>query len=126
MRAALCYGAALVVIGGPRQNKLMRHPTDTMKAYRQIPVQWIENVLDGIPYDCVPVAVDLLPDAESIRTFKHPRRAYYVFGAEDATLGKRITDHCPHKIYVPTVGCMNLAATVNVILYDRQSKERQP
>jgi tRNA(Leu) C34 or U34 (ribose-2'-O)-methylase TrmL len=26
-------------------------------------------------------------------------------------------------VYVPTIGCMNLAATVNVVLYDRLAKE---
>lgn len=31
---------------------------------------------------------------------------------------------CRDIIYVPTNGCMNLAATVNVILYDRMAKER--
>jgi tRNA(Leu) C34 or U34 (ribose-2'-O)-methylase TrmL len=25
-------------------------------------------------------------------------------------------------VYIPTVGCMNLAATVNVVLYDRMAK----
>jgi len=25
-------------------------------------------------------------------------------------------------VYIPTVGCMNLAATVNVVLYDRLAK----
>ena len=28
-------------------------------------------------------------------------------------------------VYVPTVGCMNLAATVNVVLYDRLTKSSQ-
>ncbi|TOK02114.1 hypothetical protein CGI27_01360, partial [Vibrio parahaemolyticus] len=27
-----------------------------------------------------------------------------------------------HVVYVPTHGCMNLAATVNVVLYDRLAK----
>ena len=28
-------------------------------------------------------------------------------------------------LFVPTVGCMNLAATVNVVLYDRLVKSKQ-
>ena len=28
-------------------------------------------------------------------------------------------------VYVPTIGCMNLAATVNVVLYDRLAKSFQ-
>jgi hypothetical protein len=28
-------------------------------------------------------------------------------------------------VYIPTIGCMNLAATVNVLLYDRMAKQHQ-
>ena len=49
-------------------------------------------------------------------------RTFYVFGAEDATLGARTLSWCRDVIYVPTAGCMNLAATANVVLYDRLVK----
>lgn len=120
LRAAHCYDARLVVIGG----RFIREVTDTTKAYRHIPViQGQNNIFDAIPFDCVPVAVDLLDDAESIVDFKHPKNAFYIFGAEANTLDKSITDRCVHKIYVPTQFCMNLSATVNVVLYDRLRKE---
>lgn len=119
LRAAHCYGVGLVVIAG----RFIREVTDTTKAYRHIPVlQGQDDVFSAIPFDCVPVAVDLLPDAESLVTFKHPERAYYIFGPEAGTLGKKITDRCKYKVYVPTNYCMNLAATVNVVLYDRLAK----
>lgn len=123
LRAAGCYGASLVVIGGPRPEKYMgRIPTDTQKAYRHIPTQRVQDIFDALPYDCVPVAVDLLPSARPLHMFTHPERAFYIFGAEDATLGKRITDKCKHSVYIPTNYCMNLAACVNVVLYDRATK----
>lgn len=118
LRACNCYDASLVVIGG----KFIREVTDTVKAYRHIPVIQGVNIMDCIPYDCVPIAVDLLDDAEPLMQFKHPERAYYVFGQENSTLGKNITDKCVHKVYIPTKFCMNLAATVNVVLYDRLLK----
>lgn len=123
LRAAGCYDASLVVIGGNRANYYMgRLATDTQKAYRHIPVIRTSNVLDAIPYDCVPIAVELLPDATSIVNFVHPERAFYIFGPEDGTLGRAVTDHCKHKVVIPTRYCMNLAATVNVVLYDRRAK----
>lgn len=122
LRAAQCYGASLILIGGPRMQRIGKIATDTMKAYRHIPVMMVDDVMAHIPYDCVPIAVDLLEGARSLPTYTHPERAFYVFGAEDATLGKRITDKCRDKIMVPTTGCMNLAASVNVILYDRLAK----
>jgi tRNA(Leu) C34 or U34 (ribose-2'-O)-methylase TrmL len=124
LRAAGCYDASLVVISGHRPDYYMgRLVTDTQKAYRHIPTLRVPNVLDAIPYDCVPVAVDLLPNAKDLVNFVHPERAFYIFGPEDGTLGKAITDHCKWAVQVPTRFCMNLAATVNVILYDRLAKQ---
>jgi len=125
LRASGCYGASLVVLGGNRPYRLAGLITDTQKAYRHIPHIYSENVLDVIPYDCVPIAVDLLPGAKPLPNYRHPERAFYIFGAEDATLGKAITDRCRDKIIIPTRLCMNLAATVNVVLYDRMAKGNQ-
>lgn len=125
MRAAQCYGAGLILIGGPRMQRLGKIATDTMKAYRHIPCMMVDDVMAHIPYDCVPVAVDLVEGARDLTRYTHPERAFYVFGAEDATLGKRILDHCRDRVMVPTRGCMNLAATVNVVLYDRLAKQER-
>ena len=122
LRAAQCYGAALVLIGGPRMQRIHKIATDTMKAYRHIPTMMVDDVMEHIPYDCVPIAVDLVGGARDLRTYYHPERAFYIFGPEDGTLGKRVLDGCRDKVMVPTTGCMNLAATVNVILYDRLVK----
>jgi len=121
LRAAWCYDAKLVISQGLRYK---RAATDTQNAYKHIPfIENVDNLMDNIPYDCVPIAVDLIDGAESLVEFKHPERAFYVFGPEDGTLGKQITDRCKHTIYIPTNFCMNLAATVNVILYDRMAKK---
>lgn len=122
MRAAACYRASLVVIGGPRPPRIHGIATDTTKAARHIPHLLTDDVFDVIPHDCVPVAVDLVDGAVSLPDYRHPERAFYVFGAEDATLGARILDRCRDRVMVPTAYCMNLAATVNVLLYDRTAK----
>lgn len=121
MRAAGVYGAELIVLGGERP-KNIRHASDTLKAWKHVPTLLVDDVFDAMPFDCVPVAVDLLPDAKSLPGYIHPERAFYIFGAEDATLGKRITDRCRDVVFIPTRYCMNLAATVNVVLYDRMAK----
>lgn len=124
LRAAGCYGAALVILGGPRPERLNKLATDTQKAWRHIPHILVPDVFDAIPYDCVPVAIDLIPGARSLVRYTHPERAIYVFGAEDATLDNSVTSRCRDLVYVPTNGCMNLAAAVNVVLYDRLCKQR--
>jgi tRNA(Leu) C34 or U34 (ribose-2'-O)-methylase TrmL len=120
MRAAHVYGAAIVVLEGDRTPVTSRQ--DTTKAYRHIPALRLDDLFAGIPYDCIPIAVDLVDDAEPLPGFTHPERGFYVFGPEDGTLGKRHLSRCIKKIMVPTRHCMNLAATVNVVLYDRLSK----
>ena len=87
-----------------------------------MPMMHVDDLRSVIPYDCVPVAVDLIEGATHLPLYKHPERAFYIFGAEDATLGKSVTDWCRDTIYINTEYCMNLAATVNVVLYDRYSK----
>ena len=119
LRAAGVYGAKMVAVTGQRFGV---QPTDTMKHYRHLPYLRPEHLKDVIPYDCVPVAVDIIEGAIPLAEYKHPERAFYIFGAEDATLGERITSICRDVVYIPTEGCMNLAATVNVVLYDRMSK----
>lgn len=119
LRAASVYRAAMIAHTGSRYSKAA---TDTTCAYRHIPLIKVEDLFSVIPYDCVPVAVDLLDGARDLTRYTHPERAFYIFGPEDGTLGKLITDRCRDKIYVPTNGCMNLAACVNVVLYDRMAK----
>lgn len=120
LRAAYCYNARLVVVASKR---IIRMPTDTFVTHRHIPLLACPDVFDALPYDCVPVAVELIPGAATLPDYEHPHRAFYVFGGEDATLGARVLDRCRDVVMVPTSRCMNLAATVNVVLYDRLSKQ---
>jgi tRNA(Leu) C34 or U34 (ribose-2'-O)-methylase TrmL len=124
LRAAGCYGVSLIAVQGARYNRAC---TDTQKAYRHIPLQHVENLRAAIPYDCVPVAVEIVEGATSLFDYRHPERAFYVLGPEDGTLGRDVLDWCRDVVYVPTNFCMNLAATVNVVLYDRAAKQdRKP
>lgn len=122
MRAAHCYGSSLVVVGGVRASRFMGHSTDVQKTWRSTPVVMSPDVFDALPHDCVPIAVDLVENAMSLPYFAHPPRAFYVFGGEDQTLGRRVLDRCAMRVMIPTKSCMNLAACVNVVLYDRMVK----
>lgn len=120
LRAAFCYDVAMVAIQGDRTP--VKSHVDTPKAWRHIPVLRGDDLHALIPFDAVPIAVDLVDNATPLPAFQHPQRAFYVFGPEDGTLGKSILDWCPYRVMVPTRSCMNLAATVNVVLYDRLAK----
>jgi hypothetical protein len=119
----MCYDAASIAISGERiDGSWIKTPANTVAGQRHIPILR-GDLRNLVPYGAVPVAVDLVDDAEPLPTFHHPESAFYVFGPEDGTLGKLILDWCPRRVMVPTRYCMNLAATVNVILYDRLAKQ---
>lgn len=121
LRAAGCYQASMVAMSGSRFKKAS---TDTMDAWRHLPLIETSDLHLVMPYDCVPVAIDLVPGARPLTTYTHPERAFYIFGPEDGTLNKEVLSWCRDVVYVPTNGCMNLAACVNVVLYDRMAKEQ--
>ncbi len=122
MRAAGCFGVAMVAASGQRFKDLS---TDTKKIYKHLPYLTVDNLQVAIPHMCVPVAIELLPDAVALPEFNHPERAFYIFGPEDGSISRSILDWCQQRVYVPTEGCMNIAATINVVLYDRQCKQRK-
>ena len=122
LRAAACYESALVAVSGSRYSHQV---TDTTKAWRHFPLLLVDDLRDAVPFDTIPVAVDLVDRAIELQDYHHPERAFYVFGPEDGTLDDSVLNWCRHRIVVPTNHCMNLAATVNVVLYDRLAKQRR-
>lgn len=120
LRAVGVFGAAFMAVSGRR---IRPGITDTMKAHRHLPLFYVDDLQAMIPYDCIPVAVDLIEGATPLPEYRHPERAFYIFGAEDATLGERVTSWCRDIIVIPSNQCLNLAMAVNVVLYDRRAKE---
>lgn len=119
LRAGFCFDAAFVAITGQRYHKA---PTDVQNTSIHKPLFHADDILSLCPFDCEPVAVDLLPGAISLDEFQHLPRAFYIFGPEDGTLGKSITDRCARTVAIPSRSCLNLAAAVNVVMYDRVAK----
>ena len=122
MRAAGCYGVASVFYTGKRYERARDFITDTKKIHHDIPLIGIDDLKKILPLGCIPVAVELVEGARPLPEYTHPDRALYIFGPEDGSLDKEIRDWCEDVVYIPTTGCMNLAATVNVVLYDRLAK----
>lgn len=122
MRAAGCYRADSVLFTGARYQRAARFNTDTHGALRDIPLTGVASLLEQIPEDVKVVCVELVEGATPLPEYQHPLKAFYIFGPEDGTISQEIIDRADHVVYVPTNGCMNLAATVNVVLYDRMAK----
>lgn len=124
MRAAGCYDASKVFYTGERYERASRFHTDTKNVTSRIPLQHIEDFAELKKDGRQLVCVDLIQGAIPLPDFTHPEKAIYVFGAEDSSISQQLVDIADAVVFVPTIGCMNLAASVNVLLYDRLAKQR--
>jgi len=133
MRAAGCYQADQVLYTGRRYEQAAKYNKDTLKtdtknAQGKIPLLAVDDfisikgLLENIPSTTKIICVDLVEGATPLPHFIHPQDAVYIFGPEDGTIKQQVIDYADDVVYIPTVGCMNLAASVNVLLYDRLAK----
>ena len=125
MRAAGCYQVDSVFYTGKRYARARQYDTDTKNIEERIPLTQLDCLLEDIPADCKVVCVELVEGATPLPLFEHPDKAYYLLGPEDGSLTQELVDRADEVIYVPTHGCMNLAATANVVLYDRLAKSER-
>ena len=128
VRAASCFGAQRVLFTGHRvplePTESYRLPREErMRGYAEVEIANVRNPLDMFARNVIPVAVEFRPNSTPLPLFEHPEHAVYVFGPEDGSLDRSILTLCHHFIVIPTRHCVNLAAAVNLILYDRVAKQ---
>jgi len=122
MRAAGCYEASKVFYTGERFDRARKFYTDTKDMHEKIPLHHLDDLTSAATEGIKIVAVELIEGATPLMHFEHPEQALYIFGPEDGSVSQNILNVCDFVVYVPTIGCMNLAASVNVLLYDRLAK----
>jgi len=130
IRACSCWGIQKLVWSGKR----VPHPDEwseselsdyripreeRMKGYKSVELVRSERFKDLIVGGIIPVAIELVPDAENLFDFEHPENAMYIFGPEDGGLTSIILQHCHRFIKIPTRHCLNLGCAINVVLAHR-------
>lgn len=129
MRAAGNYRVDSVFFTGTRYLRALEFQTQPVNTERQvgrnIPLSKVACLLNDAPQGMQIVCIEFAENAISLPEYQHPEQAFYIFGSEDGSISQEIIDKANAVVYVPTVGCMNLAATVNVVLYDRLAKSAQ-
>jgi len=126
LRAAANYRVDKVFYTGDRYPRAIARKARTVDMSRKISKDvliaradcLIDVVTKNMKIICVEFAVNAIPLPE----YEHPENAIYIFGPEDGSISQDIIDQADAVVYVPTVGCMNLSASVNVLLYDRMVK----
>ena len=129
MRASGNYGVDGVFYTGRRYSSALERnpnaPNISRKVSKNIPLSEVTCLLDEVSEDTKIVCVELAENAIALPEYEHPDNAFYIFGPEDSTIAQDVIDRADAVVYVPTIGCMNLSATVNVLLYDRLMKSYQ-
>jgi len=111
----------------PRALKLKPGSVDmSRKVSQHISLSEVADFIDDVDEGMKLICVELVENAVPLPEFQHPEHALYVFGPEDGSISQQVIDRADAVVFIPTIGCMNLAATVNVVLYDRTAKLSQP
>jgi len=129
VRACSCFDSNLIVFSGdrvslePSGKKGYRLPREErMKGYKHVKLINDEYPFNRFSKDVIPVAVEVRENAEILPHFIHPKNAVYVFGPEDGSIPQIYLKHCQRFLVIPNPFCLNLAAAINVVLYDRMAK----
>jgi tRNA(Leu) C34 or U34 (ribose-2'-O)-methylase TrmL len=126
LRAAGCFQADSILYTGIRYDRAAAFCTDTQNQSKNIPITGVECLLDSAPEGAKVIVIELAENAESLTNFQHPENAFYIFGPEDGSVKQKVVNKADSVVYIPTHGCLNLAATVNIVLYDRLTKSNLP
>jgi tRNA(Leu) C34 or U34 (ribose-2'-O)-methylase TrmL len=129
MRSAGNFKADSVFYTGKRYPLALQRnpdaPNMSRRVSQDIPISEVSCLIDNAPEDMKIVCVEFAENAIPLPGYQHPRNAFYIFGPEDGTISQQVIDRADAVVYVPTNGCMNISATVNIVLYDRLTKSAQ-
>jgi tRNA(Leu) C34 or U34 (ribose-2'-O)-methylase TrmL len=127
LRAAANYGIDNVFYTGDRYPRAIERKARTVDMSRKVSmgvkITQKNCLLDDVAEEMKVVCVEFVLNAIPLPEYEHPENALYIFGPEDGSIDQTIIDKADDIIYVPTIGCMNLSASVIVLLYDRLLKE---
>ena len=124
-RTAVLIGASFIFTIG-RKYKLQS--SDTTMTHKSIPLHQydcLETFLGAYPKDAKLVGIEIDDRAQSIVPYYHMARTVYLLGSEGNGLSKMALDACHDVLYIPSTGCLNVAVTGSIVIYDRIAKQTQ-
>ena len=120
LRSAHSFGASFFFTINPVVDVKGMRASDTSGAFKNIPFYNFQDVDDMImPRGVEMVAIELTDDAIELPSFRHPRQAVYVLGAEKRNVSDKILAKCNHTIKIPMKFCVNVGVAGAIVMYDR-------
>ena len=120
VRTAHAFDASFAFLVGGAMHRREIAQTDTSRSVEQFPLYLYDRIEDfALPAGCQLVGLEITEDANDLPSFRHPRAAAYVLGAERTGLSDEMLSLCDHVVKIPTRFSLNLAVAGALVLYDR-------
>ena len=119
-RTAHAFGASFVFTVRAQYNRREGSHSDTSDTPLSVPTYHFAD-LDSfrLPTACRLVGIEITDQAIELPSFRHPRQAAYVLGAEREGLSADLQALCDYVVKIPARFSVNLGVAGALIMYDR-------
>ncbi|MBM3642827.1 MAG: RNA methyltransferase [Alphaproteobacteria bacterium] len=119
-RTAHAFGAGFVFTLRARYDRRRGGLADTSDTPGSVPTFHFAELDDfRLPVGCRLVGIEISDDAIELPSFRHPRQAAYILGAEREGLSKDVQALCDWVVRIPTRFSVNLGIAGALVMYDR-------
>lgn len=119
-RTAHAFGASFVFTVRAQYNRREGSLSDTSDTPRSVPTYHFADLASfRLPLGCRLVGVEISDEAIELPSFRHPRQAAYILGAEREGLSADLAAHCDWIVKIPTRFSVNLGIAGALVMYDR-------
>lgn len=119
-RTAHAFGASFVFTVAALHRRRDLATSDTSDTPGSVPAYDFPDAQSlALPQGCRLVGIEITDDAIDLPSFRHPRQAAYLLGAEREGLPVELQALCDHIVRIPTRFSVNLAVAGALVMYDR-------
>jgi len=119
-RTAHAFGASFVFTLGAQYNRREGFHSDTSDTPRSVPTYTFADLQAfRLPHGCRLVGVEITDSAIELPSFRHPRQAAYILGAEREGLSAELQARCDYLVRIPARFSVNLGVAGALVMYDR-------
>ena len=119
-RTAHAFGASFVFTLRAHYNRREGGQSDTSDTPRSVPTyNFADLEAFRLPQGCRLVGVEISDQAIDLPSFRHPRQAAYILGAEREGLSAGIQSRCDYIVKIPMAFSVNLGVAGALVMYDR-------
>jgi tRNA G18 (ribose-2'-O)-methylase SpoU len=120
-RTAHAFGASFVFTLRAHYDRREGKLSDTSDTPRSVQTYHFADLeAFRLPQGCRLVGVEISDQAIELPSFRHPRQAAYILGAEREGLSADVQSMCDYVVKIPTRFSVNLGIAGALIMYDRQ------